>query len=66
MVLYFDWNRDNQTWKKNVISQKPAGEGPGIGLQIRVADMDGNGWKDIVVPGKSGTHILWNEGWTKP
>jgi hypothetical protein len=36
--------------------------GPGTGLQIRVADLDGNGWKDIVVAGKSGTHILWNDG----
>jgi hypothetical protein len=27
-----------------------------------VADLDGNGWKDIVVAGKSGTHILWNDG----
>lgn len=25
-------------------------------------DVDGNGWKDVIVPGKSGTHILWNEG----
>jgi len=35
---------------------------PGVGLQIRVVDLDGNGWKDIVVAGKSGTYILWNEG----
>ena len=20
------------------------------------------GWKDVVVPGKSGTHIIWNKG----
>jgi len=66
VVLYFDWNKENQTWKKNVISSSPAGEGPGIGLQINVVDIDGNGWKDLVVPGKSGTHIIWNEGWTKP
>ena len=25
-------------------------------------DLDGNGWKDIVVSGKSGTHVLWNSG----
>lgn len=37
----------------------------GTGLQIRVADLDGDGWKEIIVPGKSGTHILWNEGLTK-
>lgn len=49
--------------KPNVPATKfPVAEGgPGIGLQIRVADLDGNGWKDIVCAGKSGTHILWNQ-----
>jgi hypothetical protein len=64
-VQYYDWDSAGQTWSKHVISNAPAGEGPGIGLQISVRDLDGNGWNDIVVPGKSGTHILWNEGWTK-
>ncbi|MAE40156.1 MAG: hypothetical protein CML07_04425 [Psychrobacter sp.] len=61
-VQFYDWNPKLGTWKKNLISTAPAGKGPGIGLQIRVHDLDGNGWKDIIVPGKSGTHILWNEG----
>ena len=39
-----------------------AENGPGFGLQIRVADLDGNGTGDIVCAGRSGTHILWNEG----
>ena len=34
----------------------------GTGLHIVVADLDKDGWKEIVVPGKSGTHILWNKG----
>ena len=61
-VQYYDWNAKTEAWKKSLISSAPAGEGPGIGLQIRVSDLDENGWKDIVVAGKSGTHILWNEG----
>ncbi len=61
-VQFYDWNPTTLTWKKNLISTAPAGAGPGIGLQIRVHDLDGNGWKDIIVPGKSGTHIIWNEG----
>jgi hypothetical protein len=57
-VYYFKWNKQQQKFVKFTIAQ----DGPGIGLQIRVADLDGNGWKDIVVAGKSGTHILWNDG----
>jgi hypothetical protein len=34
----------------------------GTGLYILTPDLDGDGWKDIVVSGKSGTHILWNKG----
>jgi len=30
----------------------------GTGLQIRVADLDNNGWLDLVVSGKTGLHIL--------
>lgn len=65
-VQYYDWDKDTEGWTKNLISNAPAGEGPGIGLQIIVEDLDGDGWKDVIVPGKSGTHILWNQGWTKP
>ena len=50
------------SWEKHIISQAPAGKGPGVGLQIRVHDLDGNDWKDIIVPGKSGTYIIWNSG----
>lgn len=61
-IQYYDWNLENGTWVKHLVSQAPAGKGPGIGLQIRVHDLDDNGWKDIIVAGKSGTHILWNNG----
>jgi hypothetical protein len=57
-VVAYKWNKATRTFAKLILAQN----GPGIGLQIRVADLDGNGWKDIVVAGKSGTHILWNEG----
>ncbi|MDG2383732.1 MAG: VCBS repeat-containing protein [Pirellulaceae bacterium] len=61
-VQFYNCNPVSQSWSKHLISKAPAGKGPGIGLQIRVQDLDGNGWKDVIVPGKSGTHILWNEG----
>lgn len=65
-VQYYDWNPASKTWTKHFISRAPAGQGPGIGLQINATDLNGDGWVDLVVPGKSGTHILWNRGWTKP
>jgi hypothetical protein len=34
----------------------------GTGLQLRVADMNADGRPDLITPGKSGTHILFNEG----
>jgi hypothetical protein len=61
-VQFYDWNAKDATWRKHLISTAPAGKGPGIGLQIRVHDLDGNGWKDLILAGKSGTHIIWNEG----
>lgn len=57
VIYYFKWNRELQEFRKFTVAEN----GPGIGLQIRVADLDGNGWKDIVCAGKSGTHILWNQ-----
>jgi hypothetical protein len=57
-VYYFKWNKEQQRFQKFTVAEN----GPGVGLQIRVVDLDGNGWKDIVCAGKSGTYILWNDG----
>jgi hypothetical protein len=58
VIYYFKWNKEQQRFAKFAVAEN----GPGIGLQIRVVDLDGDGWKDIVCAGKSGTHILWNLG----
>lgn len=58
VIYYFKWNAETKTFKRFKVAE----DGPGIGLQIRIADLDGNGWKDIICAGKSGTHILWNDG----
>ncbi len=57
-LYYFKWNPATRQFKKFVIAEN----GPGIGLQIRLHDLDGNGTKDIVVAGKGGTFVVWNEG----
>ncbi len=64
-IHYYKWRPKTGTFTKHNVSVGKPGEGPGTGLQIRVADLDDNGWKDIVVSGKSGTHILWNEGFSE-
>lgn len=61
-IHYYNWVPKSARWTKHMIFSAPSGQGPGTGLQIRVHDLDENGWKDIIVPGKSGTHILWNNG----
>jgi hypothetical protein len=58
VIYYYKWHKEPRSFQKFTVAEN----GPGIGLQIRVADLDGNGWKDIVCAGKSGTHILWNDG----
>ncbi len=58
VVIYYDWNREALKFAKREVHRGKAG----IGLQIRIADMNGDGRPEIVAPGKSGTHVLWNEG----
>lgn len=58
VIYYFKWDKQARQFKRFTIAEG----GPGIGLQIRIADLDGDGDKDVVCAGKSGTHILWNEG----
>ena len=40
-------------------------DGVGIGMQIRVVDLDGDGKLDIAVAGKTGTYVLFNRGKAK-
>ena len=48
---------------RNVFAKKDVHRGElRIGLQFRIADMNGDDKKHMVVLGKSGTHILFNEG----
>ena len=60
MVRYFyEVNPEGEvTFKKDTLHKGMAG----TGLQIRVADLDKNGWLDLVVSGKTGLHILENYG----
>ncbi len=55
-LSYYKWNADEKKFDKYIINRGQVG----IGLQIRTADIDGDGDIDIVVAGKDGTQILFN------
>ena len=55
---YYSWNRKTQTFYRHTIDEGRVG----CGLQIRTADLNGDGRIDIVAPGQSGTYVLLNEG----
>lgn len=57
-LYYYKWNSKALTFTRFEIDVGQVG----TGLQIRTADLNGDGRIDIVVPGKSGTCILFNEG----
>lgn len=59
-LYYYSWN--GQSFTKNIISYGPAGEGVGTGIFMSVADLRGTGRPDIIVAGKQGLYIFYNEG----
>jgi hypothetical protein len=52
-LFYYHWNRETKEFDKRIV---------GTGLQIRTADLNGNGRLDIAVAGKNGTFIVFNNG----
>lgn len=59
-ISYFKWNGESFT--KNVVSYGAFGEGKGTGIYFSVVDLRKNGKKDIIVAGKDGLVIFYNEG----
>ena len=62
-LFYYKWNGKEEKFIRYTISGP--GGGVGTGMQIRVADLNGDGRPDIAVAGKSGTWLLINEGMKK-
>ena len=58
-LYYFKWNGEN--FSKQVIDYGPYGRGKGTGVYFSVSDVDNNGMKDIIVAGKDGLNIYYNE-----
>ena len=49
-------------FEKHVIDYGYAPQGSGVGIHFAIADLSGNGWLDIVAPGKDGLYLFENLG----
>jgi len=58
-LLRFEWDPIGKTFTKDVLSY---GGWVGTGMQIRVADLDGDRRPDVAVGGKGGGYILFQRG----
>lgn len=59
-LYYFQWN--GEAFVKQTISHGPYGVGKGIGVYFSIADLTGDGRKDIIVAGKDGLCVFFNKG----
>ena len=59
-LYYYKINGGN--FERVTLDYGPAGEASGAGIYLWIADLDGNGWKDIVAPGKDGLYVFRNKG----
>lgn len=61
MVFYYDWNKNTQSFERHNITDSE--DGIAMGRQISIADLNDDGWLDIVSPSETGLWILINEGY---
>ena len=59
-LYYFKINKGE--FVRQTIDFGKAGEASGAGIYFWVQDLDGNGWKDIIAPGKEGLFLFRNLG----
>jgi hypothetical protein len=59
-VYYFDI--DKGAFTRHTVDYGPAGRASGVGIYFWLEDVDGNGWLDIVAPGKEGLYLFRNLG----
>ena len=61
-LYYFKWN--GESFSKQVIDYGTPGSASGCGIFFTIADLNGDGWLDIVAPGKDGLFVFENLGTT--
>ncbi len=59
-VYYFEIG--DGTFERRTLDYGPAGRASGAGIYLWVEDVDGNGWPDVVAPGKDGLYLFKNLG----
>jgi hypothetical protein len=59
-LYYFKWTGEN--FAKQVIDHGKVPYHSGTGIYFSVADLTGNGYLDIVAPGKEGLYVFYNLG----
>ncbi|MFA7691272.1 MAG: VCBS repeat-containing protein [Candidatus Hydrogenedentes bacterium] len=59
--LYY-FKIDGTTFTRHTIDYGEAGKASGAGIYFWVDDVDGNGWQDILAPGKDGLYLFLNQG----
>lgn len=59
-LYYFEINGGE--FQRYTLDYGPAGQASGAGIYLWVEDVDGNGWLDIVAPGKDGLYLFRNMG----
>lgn len=59
-VYYFEIN--GGAFERVTVDYGPSDRASGVGIYFWVEDIDGNGWKDIIAPGKEGLYLFRNQG----
>lgn len=64
-LYYFTWDAAKKQFTKHNVAYGEAGVGKGTGIYFAVADLHKTGRKDIIVAGKDGLVVFFNEGTQK-
>jgi hypothetical protein len=60
-VYYFEIGADGE-FTRRTLDYGPAGRASGAGIYLWVEDVDGNGWPDVIAPGKDGLYLFRSLG----
>jgi hypothetical protein len=59
-LYYYKWN--GTSFVRHTIASGPLGVRKGTGIYFSIADLNDSGYMDIIVAGKDGLYLFYNEG----